>query len=55
MEARKHEGVDQDLTKEERHFLRQAVEKMIRRVAEKAHAPEKDLMTISLSELPPCK
>ena len=55
LEARKHEGVDQDLTKEERHFLRQAVEKMIRRVAEKAHAPEKDLMTISLSELPPCK
>ena len=53
-EARKREGVKQDLTAAERRFLRKAVEIMIRRTAEKAHAPGKNLVTISLCDLPPC-
>ena len=54
-EARKQEGVYQDLTTEERQFLEEAVKKMIRRVAEKANAPDKDLQEITLADLPPCK
>ncbi len=53
-EARKREGVKQDLTAAERRFLRKAVEIMIRRTTEKAHAPGKNLVTISLCDLPPC-
>ena len=55
MEARKYEGVDQELTGEERRFLEEAIKKIVRRVAEKARAPETDLMRISLSDLPPCR
>ena len=53
-EARKEEGSDPALTLklEERHFLEQAVKKMIRRMAEKAHDPKKNLPEISLSDLP---
>ena len=54
-EARKYEGVDQELTSEERCFLEEAIKKIVRRVAEKAQAPETDLMRISLSDLPPCR
>ena len=55
LEARKYEGVDQELTGEERRFLEEAIKKIVRRVAEKARAPETDLMRISLSDLPPCR
>ena len=55
LEARKHMGVGQDLTIEERRFLKEAVKKIIRRVAEKAHAPEKDLTKITLLDLPRCE
>lgn len=51
--ARKSEGVSHDLTNEERRFLEEAVEKMIRRAAEKAHSPDADLPKIKLSDLPP--
>ena len=54
LEARKNVGVNQNLTDEERRFLKQAVRLMIRRVAEKAKAPGKNLVTISLCDLPPC-
>ena len=50
--ARKKEGIDQDLTAKERRFLREAVKKMILRAAEKAKAPEKELMQITLADLP---
>ena len=50
--ARKAEGVSQDLTAAESRFLREAVEVMIRRVAEVAHDPDKDLPWIRRSDLP---
>ena len=53
--ARKHKGVHRELTNEEGHFLEEAIKKIIRRVAEKAHAPEKVLPKITVSDLPPCK
>ena len=52
--ARKYTGVAMDLTGEERRFLDEAVKMIIRRVAEKANAPGKNLVTISLCDLPPC-
>lgn len=51
--ARKSGGVSLDLTDEERRFLEEAVKKMIRRAAEKAHSPDADLPKIKLSDLPP--
>ena len=52
VEGRKEEALADNLTHEERHFLEQAVKKMIRRAAEKTHDPNKTLQTISLSDLP---
>ena len=51
--ARKATSVATNLTKNERHFLKEAVKKMIRRAAEKAHRPDADLPNISLTDLPP--
>ena len=51
LEARKNEGVNQKLTKEERRFLDQAIKKIIRRVAEKTCNPTAELDKISLSDL----
>ena len=51
--ARKKEGVADELTNEERRFLKEAIKKIIRRAAEKAHSPDADLPKISLSDLPP--
>lgn len=50
--ARKAKGIAVALTESERRFLEQAVEIIIRRAAEKAHDPAKDLPMISLSDLP---
>ena len=50
--ARKGEGVSDDLTNEESLFLEEAIKKMIRRAAKKAHNPDADLPKISLSDLP---
>ena len=52
-DARKSDGVDKDFTGQESTFLKQAIKRMIRRVAEKAHSPDKALPQISLSDLPP--
>ena len=51
--ARKGDAVTNDFTNHERAFLKQAIERMIRRAAEKTHSPEKTLPQISLSDLPP--
>ena len=51
-EGRKGEALADNLTHEERHFMEQAVKKMIRRMAEKAHDPNKTLQAISLSGFP---
>ena len=56
-EARKREGIDNDLTEQERSFLQEAVKKMIYRIAEKIKAkkaknPTKNLSQITLSDLP---
>ncbi len=51
--ARKGEGVSDDLTNEESLFLEEAIKKMIRRAAKKAHNPDADLPKTSLSDLPP--
>ena len=50
-EARKAEGITKELTEEERHFLNQAIKKIIRRVAEKTCNPTAELDKISLSDL----
>ena len=52
-EARKREGVDEDLTEQERRFLKEAIVKMIYRTAEKANDPMKNLRQIILNDLPP--
>lgn len=52
-EARKRDGVKCDLTTQERHFLEEAVVKMIYRAAEKANDPTKNLSQITLNDLPP--
>ena len=51
--ARKGGGVSNVLTNEERRFLKETVERMIRRAAEKAHNPDADLPKITMSDLPP--
>lgn len=55
LEARKPEGVNRDLTSEERRYLEEAVKEMIRRVAQRAHSPKVQLRQITLSDLPQCK
>ena len=51
-QARKADGGAKDLTAQECLFLEEAVKVIIRRVAERAHAPDSDLPKISLSDLP---
>ena len=48
--ARKNQGVDHELTSEDRQFLSWAVEKMIRRAAEKAHDSDEDFPEIRMSD-----
>ena len=50
-EARKNEGVNQELTKDERLFLKRAVREIIRRAAERVYDPSGKLKEISLSDL----
>ena len=53
-DTRKKEGIDKEpLTDQDRHFLIEAIKAIIRRVAERAHAPDSDLPKISLSDLLP--
>ena len=52
-QARKAIGKDDDLTVQESRFMEEAIRAVIRRAAEKAHAPDGDLPEISLSDLPP--
>ena len=52
-QARKASGKDNDLTDQDRRFLKKAIEVVILRVAEKAHDPDSDLPETSLSDLPP--
>ena len=52
-QARKAIGKDDDLTAQESRFMEEAIRAVIRRAAEKAHAPDGDLPEISLSDLPP--
>ena len=52
IEGRKEEALTDDLTHGERRFLEHAIREMIRRMAEKAHDPKKNLPQISLSDLP---
>ncbi len=49
-EARKNKGIERDLTHEDRSFLKQSVREIIRRAAEKAYSPDKELEEISLSD-----
>ena len=51
-EARKAEGIDQDLNAQERQFLEEAVKAIIRRVAEVAADPNGSRDTILLSDFP---
>ena len=51
-QARKASGKDNDLTAQESRFMQEAIKAVIRRAAEKAHAPDSDLPKISLSDLP---
>ena len=51
-QARKAGGVATELSLQEHRFLDRAVKAIVRRVAERAHAPTGALPTISLSELP---
>ena len=51
-EARKAQGVDQDLSGQERQFLEEAVKAIIRRAAEVAADPNGSRDTILLSDLP---
>ena len=51
-EARKADGVQTDFNSQEQRFLEQAVRAIVRRMAECAHSPDKQLSKISLSDLP---
>ncbi len=51
-EARKADGIDQDLSDEERRFLEEAVKAIIRRAAEVAADPNGTRDTIVLSDFP---
>lgn len=48
--ARKNQGVDHELTSEERQFLSWSVKQMIRRAAEKAYDPDKDFPEIHMPD-----
>ena len=48
--ARKAIGSDKDFTNQERVFLEQAIERIIRRIAEKAHNPNNTFQKITSSE-----
>ena len=50
-EARKNQGIDQDLTSKERLFLNQVIREIVRRAAEKTYNPTVELRKISLSDL----
>lgn len=50
--ARKGDAAATDFTSQERTFLEKAIQKIIRRTAEKAHSPDKQLPDITLSDLP---
>lgn len=50
--ARKAVGSDEEFTNWERTFLDQSVKRIIMRVAEKAHSPNKNFQNITLSEFP---
>ncbi len=52
LETRKREGINDDLTAQERSFLQEAVKKIIYRAAEKANDSMKNLSQITLSDLP---
>ena len=52
-QARKAAGVATELSHQEHRFLNGAVKAIVRRVAERAHAPTGTLPTIALSDLPP--
>ena len=52
-EARKADGMGSSLTEPERQFLEQAVETLIRRMAEMVHSPSHNFQKISRSDLPP--
>ena len=51
-EARKADGIATEFSSQERHFLEQAVRRVISRMAERAHSSGKQLPPISLSDLP---
>ena len=51
--ARKGDAVTNDFTSQECSFLEQAIQRIIRRAAEKARNPDKVLPQILLSDLPP--
>ena len=50
-ESRKADGMTTNSTPQDRHFLKQATQAMIRRVAEVAHAPKAKRSVMSLSDL----
>ena len=52
-QARKDVGKDMPLTAQESHFLEEAIKVLIRRAAERTHAPDSNLQMITLSDLPP--
>ena len=52
-QARKRIGQDEPLTAQESRFLEEAINVVIRRAAKRAHAPDSNLLQISLSDLPP--
>ena len=52
-QARKAAGVATELSHQEHRFLDRAAKAIVRRVAERAHAPTGTLPTIALSDLPP--
>ena len=51
-EARKADGTSEELSPQERQFLKRAVIAIIRRAAERAHSPNNELPLIDMSGLP---
>ena len=52
-QARKASGTNNNLTAQDRRFLEEAIQAIIRRAAEKAYLPNSDFPEISLSAFPP--
>ena len=52
-EARKAEGIDKKLSDEVREFLKEAIKRIIRRVAEVEHSADAKRPDIKLSDLLP--